>query len=100
VPDVAADVLAAAAGAVAEALTNAAKHGGGTRATVYAEPGDDGGVFVSVKDDGRGFDPATTTAGMGTTTSIRGRVADVGGRVDVDGNPGHGTEVRLWLPAS
>jgi signal transduction histidine kinase len=92
-------VVTAVAGAVGEALVNAAKHSGGTRATVYAEPGDDG-VFVSVKDDGHGFDPATTPPRMGTTASIRGRVAEVGGRVEVDGNEGHGTEVRLWLPGS
>ncbi|MDQ4098745.1 MAG: hypothetical protein M3144_12875, partial [Actinomycetota bacterium] len=63
-------------GAVGEALTNAGKHGGASKVTVYVEPaGDDGGpggssdgvpggapggatVFCSIKDDGRGFDPA------------------------------------------
>jgi signal transduction histidine kinase len=97
-PDVATATVAAVAGAVGEALVNAAKHAGGTRATVYAEPTDDGGeVFVSVKDDGHGFDDAATAPGLGTTRSIRGRVAEVGGRVEVDGNPGRGTEVRVWV---
>lgn len=101
VPDVAPAVVAAVAGAVGEALVNAAKHSGATVATVYAEPSDeDGGVFVSVKDDGRGFDAAAVEPGLGTTRSIRGRVAEVGGRVEVDGNPGRGTEVRVWVPAS
>lgn len=100
VPAVAPAVVAAVAGAVGEALVNAAKHAGAAGATVYAEPSDDGGLFVSVKDDGRGFDDAVVAPGLGTTRSIRGRVAEVGGRVEVDGNPGRGTEVRVWVPAS
>ena len=85
------------AGAVGEALTNAAKHGAARGATVYAEPTDDGGLFVSVKDDGTGFDPATLVEGQGLTRSIRGRLAEVGGRVEIDGRPGRGTEVRMYL---
>ena len=82
---------------VGEALTNAVKHGGAGGVTVYAEPTGEGGVFVSVKDDGCGFDPAATPEGEGLTRSIRGRLAEVGGRVEVDGRPGRGTEIRLYL---
>lgn len=96
VPPLSAAVVAAVTGAVGEALTNAAKHGPATRVTVFAEPDDDA-LFVSVKDDGPGFDAATTPEGVGTARSIRGRVQDVGGRVEIDGNPGRGTEVRLWV---
>lgn len=89
----------ALAGAVGEALTNAGKHGHASRVTVFVEPlDDDGTVFCSVKDDGAGFDAATTPERVGLTRSIRGRMDDVGGRVDVDSAPGRGTEVRLWLP--
>ncbi len=87
----------ALAGAVGEALTNAAKHGDASRVIVFVEPDDDE-VFVSVKDDGHGFDPAATDEGIGITRSIRGRLADVGGRVEVDSRRGRGTEVRLWAP--
>jgi signal transduction histidine kinase len=83
--------------AVGEALTNAAKHGDARSATVYAEPEGDGSVFVSVKDDGDGFDQNTVVEGEGLSRSIRGRMAEVGGRVEVDGRPGRGTEVRMWL---
>jgi signal transduction histidine kinase len=65
---------------------------------VYAEPADEGGVFCSVKDDGTGFDTASTTEGVGLARSVRSRVEEVGGRVEVDGNAGRGTEVRLWVP--
>ena len=89
----------ALAGAVSEALANAGKHGGAGTVTVYAEPGEDGGVFCSVKDDGTGFIPEVPE-GVGLERSIRGRIEDVGGRVEVDGNPGRGTEVRLWVGGS
>ncbi len=85
------------AAAVGEALTNAVKHGSASKATVYAEPTDDGGLFVSVKDDGTGFDPAAVTEGQGLTRSIRGRMAEVGGRVEVDSRPGRGAEIRLYV---
>lgn len=95
-PRLAPPVVDALAGAVAEALANAGKHGRAEQVTVYAEPHDDGCVFCSVKDDGVGFDGAPE--GVGLTRSVRGRLAEVGGRVEVDGNPGRGTEVRLWVP--
>jgi len=91
--------VAAVAGAVGEALTNAGKHGAATRVTIYAEPSDDGrGLFCSVKDDGGGYDTAAVPDGVGLSRSVRGRMGDVGGRADVVSAPGFGTEVRLWVP--
>lgn len=90
-------VVEAVTGAVGEALTNAAKHGEASRATVYVEPDDDV-LFVSVKDDGSGFDPATAVEGVGLTRSIRGRMTEVGGRVEVASSPGRGAEIRLRVP--
>jgi len=85
-------------GAVGEALTNAAKHSGSKRVVVYAEPTDDGdGVFCSVKDDGAGFDAAADHLGQGVRRSIRERIAEVGGTVEIDSRIGRGTEVRLWV---
>jgi signal transduction histidine kinase len=98
-PRLGGDALAAVVGAVSEALTNAGRHGGAGRVTVYAEPADDGGVVCSVKDDGSGFDPAVAVEGMGLARSVRGRLDEVGGRVEVDSAPGWGTEVRLWVPS-
>jgi signal transduction histidine kinase len=93
-------VVDAVAGAVTEALTNAGKHGAAQRVTVYVGPDElAGGVLCSVKDDGPGFDAEAVPEGIGLQRSLRARVAEVGGRTEVDGNPGHGTEVRLWVPA-
>ena len=85
-------------GAVGEALTNAAKHSGATRAAVFAQRDDSGAVFVSVRDDGCGFDPAAVRDGAeGIRRSVIGRVEEVGGRVEIDTADGRGTEVRVWL---
>jgi signal transduction histidine kinase len=89
------DKTQALVGAVGEALTNAGKHGPAATVVVYVEEADDGGLFCSVKDDGPGFDPATTAPGIGITTSIRGRIEAVGGQVDIAAEPGNGSEVRL-----
>ena len=53
--------------------------------------------FCSVKDDGRGFDPSIVPEGMGLSRSIRGRIEEVGGRVELVAQVGAGTEVRLWV---
>ena len=98
-PELGGGATAAIAGAVGEALTNAGKHGRATRATVFVEPDVDGGIFCSVKDDGAGFDTSLVDEGIGLTHSVRARIAERGGRVEVDSGVGRGTEVRLWLPA-
>lgn len=89
------ELIDAMRGAVTEALTNAAKHGRATNVTVFVERDDDG-IFVSVKDDGVGFDPESTDDGVGLARSIRARMREIGGRVEVDSRPGSGAEVRLW----
>ena len=96
-PALAPATVDALVGAVGEALANAGKHGGAGTVTVFAEPLD-GALFCSVKDDGTGFDPAATDEGAGLRRSVRGRIAEVGGQVEVDGRPGRGTEVRCWVP--
>ena len=97
-PEVGDDLVAALSGAVGEALTNAGKHAQAHRVVVYAEPDDDGGLTVTVHDDGAGFDPGSVAEGVGLSRSIRGRLEEVGGSVEVRSGPGHGTEVRLRLP--
>ena len=99
----------AVAGAVSEAVTNAAKHGAAERVTIFAEPDDqlvvggDGAaveaVFVSVHDNGSGFVVDGTEEGIGLSRSIKGRIMEQGGRVEIISRPGKGTEVKLWVKA-
>ncbi len=107
-PSLGDDQLGALTGAIGEALTNAGKHGNASKVTIYAEPAEDSfttkpdgaeqsTVFVSVKDDGSGFDVDTTTESIGISSSIRGRVEEVGGFADIVSAPGRGAEVQLWV---
>ncbi len=89
---------AALVGAVGEALTNAAKHGEPNRITVYVEPHESGGISCSIRDDGKGFEPDEMVEGVGITRSIRDRISEVGGSVDIIGRPGAGTDVRICVP--
>ena len=98
IPDLPPALVSALAGAAAEAMVNAGKHGRAAKVLVYVEPHAAGGVFCSVKDDGSGFDVASTPEGVGLSRSIRGRMSEVGGRVEISSSPGQGTEVLLWLP--
>jgi signal transduction histidine kinase len=95
-PDPPGEVLDGVEGAVREALTNVAKHAGVTHATVQAATTGDG-VEVTVRDHGRGFDPAAATGGYGLAGSIRARLAQVGGTAEVWSAPGRGTRVRLQV---
>jgi signal transduction histidine kinase len=83
---------------VQEALGNAIRHGEPSSielrlATV------DGRVEVTVRDDGRGFDPQSTSGrhGMGLGL-MRERIRELGGVVKVGSTPDHGTTVRVSLP--
>jgi signal transduction histidine kinase len=91
--------VAALTGAAGEAMVNAGKHGRASKVQVYVEPDESGGVFCSIKDDGVGFHAGSTVEGIGLSRSIRGRVSEAGGRVEVVSAPGDGTEVLLWLPS-
>jgi signal transduction histidine kinase len=92
--DPAAEAVVAAA---REAMTNAAKFGGGSTVDVYAECGG-GRLQVFVRDRGRGFDPAAVPADRrGVRESIVGRMERHGGRATITSAPGAGTEVELTL---
>ncbi len=88
-------VVSAVAGAAGEALVNVHKHAG-TDAAVLCVDVEDGELHCSITDDGRGFDRAATVEGTGLARSVRGRLVELGGRVEVASAPGRGTEVHLW----
>jgi signal transduction histidine kinase len=93
-----ADATHALLGAVGEALVNVGKHASATRVVVYVQPTDDGGVSCTIHDDGAGFDADTVVEGIGLRTSVRGRLQQVGGTVEIRSDTGRGTEVHLWAP--
>jgi signal transduction histidine kinase len=83
--------------AAREAMTNAAKHGGGGTVSVFVEAGEDT-ARVFVRDRGPGFEPAAIPSDRrGVRESIVGRMERNGGGADIRSAPGGGTEVELWL---
>jgi signal transduction histidine kinase len=78
---------------VAEALTNVAKHARARRAEVTARI-DDGTVRVRISDDGVGG----ARPDSGGLIGLADRLAVLGGRLDVDSPPDHGTVVVAAIP--
>ena len=89
--------VAALAGAVREAVTNARKHAQASSVVVRVETGLDGRTAVTVTDDGVGIDPelVASATGLGVKGSIVGRMKRVGGHASLEGAPGGGTLVTL-----
>ena len=80
-----------------EGLSNAVRHSeAGSIEVILSEI--DGRAVLTIKDDGRGFDPAAGNGhGLGLQL-MRDRVAELGGGVVVTSSPGMGTVVEAWLP--
>jgi signal transduction histidine kinase len=81
-----------------EALANVVKHARASRATVRISATDET-VSMEVSDDGHGFDPAAVGPEHFGLRSMRGRVADLRGRLQVTSTPGRGTVIRVEVPA-
>jgi signal transduction histidine kinase len=83
--------------AAREAMTNAAKFGGGSTVDVYAECTRER-IEVFVRDRGPGFVPTDVPADRrGVRESIVGRMDRHGGRARITSAPGSGTEVELVI---
>ena len=82
---------------VQEALTNAVKHAGASHVRIGVRPRD-GGVDVTITDDGAGFDPDAPREGFGISGMYER--AELGnGTLAIDSRPGAGTTVHVWLHA-
>jgi len=80
-----------------EALSNAARHSGAAHVTVRLRRSDDGGVELTVSDDGRGFAFDESEGGLGIG-GMRERALLIGGELTIESRPDHGTTVRLTVP--
>jgi len=81
-----------------EALRNVGRHARARRIEVDLASRQ-GGIEMTVRDDGVGFDPAETRQrpGLGQV-SMRERLHLIGGRLSVESALGRGTTVRAWAP--
>lgn len=85
---------------VQEALANVRKHARAGRAWVRLRC-QDSWAHVTIEDDGRGFDQTILTSpghrAFGLQT-MRERAEAVGGRLEIDSEPGRGTRIVATLP--
>jgi signal transduction histidine kinase len=87
--------------AVRQALENVVEHAAAQRVNVFAE--DEGGTLtITVRDDGRGFtydeDRLRADGKVGVLKSMKGRLEDLGGTMEIRSSPGAGTEVEFRVP--
>jgi signal transduction histidine kinase len=86
---------------VQEAITNVVKHSAATEAAVVIRKRATV-VSLSIRDNGRGFDPAKTSSrqhdlGYGLN-GIAERVRILGGTLEIDTRPGGGTNITVEVP--
>jgi two-component system sensor histidine kinase UhpB len=85
---------------VQECLTNVAKHAQANTVDVTVEVAERDAtrlLLLRVRDDGRGFDPAATPAGLGLG-GVRERVQSLGGEMDIVAAAGSGVDIRITFP--
>jgi two-component system, NarL family, sensor kinase len=84
---------------VQEGLRNISKHAGAKEVTISLI-GKNDSVLLTIRDDGRGFDPGQKSqAGLGLD-SMKERVYLIGGDFWVKSQPGQGTVVEVLAPVS
>src|SRR6267142_1496825 len=85
---------------VQEALTNAVKHANASNVWIRAWR-EDFTQCCTIRDDGAGFKmrrgQGTPRKGLGLV-AMRERVSAIGGTLQIESRPGHGTEVSIRLP--
>lgn len=86
---------------VQESLTNAVKHARAGNVWIRARR-DNAVLCCSIRDDGAGFDilqgqKAPQRKGLGLI-AMRERASAIGGTLQIDSRPGHGTELSIRIP--
>ncbi len=89
--------------ATRELLFNIVKHAGVREACLEMAQHDGDRVRITIADSGKGFDvaslrPADRTEGGFGMTSIRQRLRLLGGQIEIQSTPGHGTRATLVAP--
>jgi two-component system, NarL family, sensor histidine kinase UhpB len=81
-----------------EATSNVIRHAQASTVTIHLATADDE-LALTIRDNGRGFDPAATDAHLGDgLRNIRDRARAIGGTCSIESVPGHGTSVCVRVP--
>lgn len=84
---------------IQESLTNVAKHAQANKVNIVLSYWDES-LVLTVKDNGKGFDPNARKVNSFGLLGIRERASLVGGRAEISSAVGRGTTVRVILPRS
>jgi signal transduction histidine kinase len=82
---------------VREALTNVTRHAHASKVEIHLNWTDDS-LFLSIADDGIGFDPRIVDGQGQGLRNMRERAQLLGGELGVQGRPGHGAMLTLAVP--
>ncbi|HEY2165588.1 MAG TPA: histidine kinase [Jatrophihabitantaceae bacterium] len=82
-----------------EAMQNAGKYAGDGATIAVRVSSEQEQLCFELRDDGAGFEQHSTPMGHGFE-NMADRLGAIGGRLDVESKPGHGTTVRAVIPAT
>ena len=83
---------------VQEALQNLTKHSGAEKAEVRLRKSNEK-LFLSVCDEGKGFDAKEMSNKLGLGIgSMQARARLLGGEFEIHSEPGKGTRIEVWVP--
>ena len=80
-----------------EALTNIARHAAAERVEVTLQD-QDAVIYLTVVDDGQGFQPTTVPPDRLGIIGMQERVSLLGGQLVIESEPGHGTRLTVRIP--
>lgn len=80
-----------------ETLHNVVRHAAASTVDIHLSQ-NHSRLVLTVRDDGKGFDPAATTHGMGLT-NLQRRASKHGGTVEIHSKPENGTTLCITLPS-
>lgn len=83
---------------VQESLNNAIKHSGAKSIEVTLSISEEKYLFVTIRDDGKGFDTNETFDGHYGLENMKSRVNEMGGKLLISSKAAAGTEIKFEVP--
>jgi signal transduction histidine kinase len=84
---------------IQEAVTNVRRHAEATHVFVSIVEDDDH-LLISIRDDGKGFNPDETRDGNLGLRIMNERAASIGGEIDIKTQTDQGTEMKIKIPTT
>jgi PAS domain S-box-containing protein len=81
---------------VQEQINNILKYAAASQATILINE-NNGTVYVSITDNGKGFDPLIKRKGIGISNIIN-RIESYNGRITIESSPGMGCKLEIRIP--